>query len=811
MNDILLKNNNKGIVRRLSLRSLKDGKMRNAFVVLTIIISVALLSGLSLSMLAVNEVNNKQIAAMQHVIYEETTLEQAQQLRADERVSELRIIKEGSRTEIDDYVIAAYYLEPVESSIQGIEIVEGEYPSANNEIAIDKSYLKQIKSDAVLGDALTFTFVDGTTESFVISGLTDTGSTGKVYVLYFSGEYAKNGSQMKDIRYRSAAKIVGADSMNQEEFLTEIRAIGADYGIERKDVNENGNYVTSKTPDMNDVFAVVILAAFILFVSILVIYSIFYISVTNRIRQFGQLRTLGATTKQIKKMVKQEGRILFSIGAPTGFIIGAVFAFALNPSGWSWKSTLIAAVAILIADYLTVMLSVRKPSKIAGKASPIEASKVSGYDGGPDESKELYRKITPFSLASLSSKRNRKRSRMTVFSLGISGVVFLIAASFMVSFTAESYARQADMEFSEFTISFSENAAENNDFGTTGLQLENPLNDELISKVISIDGVNDIKAAKTLNVTYEYNNYQDEDSCVPISLEEMRYLNNFQKENTFDYNKMVKNKELLIVSNSVSEEIFGWRFQVGDTILMRWYDGTEYQEDTFTIAGEIDNSAYLKMTNDADKQHILLKAGWFVMPEDLMQQMMPAGFNFNSTLMVSTDWEHKADELTAAINGIIEKEPLLICSNLSEAIAKAIPAYNQIYTLIMGLSLFIILFGIINMINTLVTNVMARKQEFAMLQSIGLTNRQLIKMVQSEGLLLAAWNTVITLILGSILGYLIILLMNELGASYMSWQFPIWYFLAYVLMIIIVPVIISHVAIRLFKSKSVVERLRETE
>ncbi|MGL6199770.1 MAG: ABC transporter permease [Lachnospiraceae bacterium] len=811
MNDILLKNNNKGIVRRLSLRSLKDGKMRNAFVVLTIIISVALLSGLSLSMLAVNEVNNKQIAAMQHVIYEETTLEQAQQLRADERVSDLRILKEGSRTEIDDYVIAAYYSEPVESSIQGIEIVEGEYPTANNEVAVDKSYLKQIKSDAVLGDALTFTFVDGTTESFVISGLTDTGSTGKVYGLYFSGEYAKNGSQMKDVRYRSAAKIVDADSMNQEDFLTEIRDIGADYGIERKDVNENGNYVTSKTPDMNDALAIVILAAFILFVSILVIYSIFYISVTNRIRQFGQLRTLGATTKQIKKMVKQEGRILFSIGAPTGFIIGAVFAFALNPSGWSWKSTLITAAAILIADYLTVMLSVRKPSKIAGKASPIEASKASGYDGGPDESKELYRKITPFSLASLSSKRNRKRSRMTVFSLGISGVVFLIAASLMVSFTAESYARQTDMEFSEFTIRFSENAAENNNFGTTGLQLENPLSDELISKIMSIDGVNDIKATKALKVTYEYNNYQGEDSCVPISLQEMGYLNGFQKENTLDYNEMVQNKEILIVNNDVNEEVFGWRFQVGDTVLMRWYNGTEYQEDTFTIAGEIDSSAYLKMTDDADKQHILLNAGWFVIPEDLMQQMMPTGFNFNSTLMVSTDWDHKADELTAAINGIIEMEPLLVCSNLSEAIAEAIPAYKQIYSLIMGLSLFIILFGIINLINTLVTNVMARKQEFAMLQSIGLTNRQLIKMVQSEGLLLAAWNTVITLILGSILGYLIILLMKELGASYMSWQFPIWYFLAYVLMVIIVPVIISHVAIRLFKSKSVVERLRETE
>ncbi len=79
--------------------------------------------------------------------------------------------------------------------------------------------------------------------------------------------------------------------MSEDDFLETITDIGADYGVDRANINENAKFTTSLVMNTQEIMTVVIIALFILFVSIVVIYSIFYISVMSRIRQFGQLRT----------------------------------------------------------------------------------------------------------------------------------------------------------------------------------------------------------------------------------------------------------------------------------------------------------------------------------------------------------------------------------------------------------------------------------------------------------------------------------------------------------------------------------------
>jgi len=86
-----------------------------------------------------------------------------------------------------------------------------------------------------------------------------------------------------------------------------------------------------------------------------------------------------------------------------------------------------------------------------------------------------------------------------------------------------------------------------------------------------------------------------------------------------------------------------------------------------------------------------------------------------------------------------------------------------------------------------------------------------MKMIQGEGLILALGNMVITLTLGTGLGYLLVHLMRELGVTYMHYRFPIWYFLAYLLVTLLVPVLVSGVSVRSFQNNSLVERLRAME
>lgn len=192
----------------------------------------------------------------------------------------------------------------------------------------------------------------------------------------------------------------------------------------------------------------------VLFAGVVVIYSIFYISIINRIQYFGQLRTIGTTGKQIKRIVKREGTLLFCIGAPSGLAMGSIFAWILNSEGWSWINFLIWGALIILVEYIAVLYSISKPAKIASKVSPIEAYKTKGVLQKFKTPKHLFRRITPFSMAKMNTSRNRKKFLMTSFSLAISGIIFMVGSTFLTSFNQEAYARNGIMEHGEVRIYF---------------------------------------------------------------------------------------------------------------------------------------------------------------------------------------------------------------------------------------------------------------------------------------------------------------------------------------------------------------------
>lgn len=804
----MIKNNNSKIVRKLTMRSLKTGRMRNGFIILTIILSVTLLAGIIFSSFAVKETEKRQLEIMQHVLFYNLNNEQIEKLSTDSRVDCMLLLKQGNSMEVENYIVVPSYDEQTDIQIQGTVITDGRYPEKIDEIAVDKAYMSRIGRDAVIGDTLEYTFLDGTTEIFTITGFSDNKSTMNIFGLYMSKEYAENGSQLKNVKYTAAIRIVNGEKMSEQQFLDEIRNLGSEYGVARPDINENNYFLLSLTLSIQEILAIVLTGVSILLISVIVIYSIFYISVVSRIQHFGQLRTLGATSKQIKKMVNAEGTILCLIGAPAGLLIGGIFSYAVQPGGWNWSNVIIISIIIFIADYITVMFSIRKPAKIASTVSPIEASKSSGYsDDESSDTKRLRRKITTFSLARMSAKRNRKRSLMTALSLGIGGVLFITGTTMLNSMTEVSYAQQGAMRFGEVEIYLSSNAAEINGHGYTGIQMDNPINDELIEHISETEGVKNITVIEKLSVTYEYNNYSEEDSLISFNRNQFEIFQKYFKDGILDYDQMIEQKEVLISNNHVAKEIFGWKFEKGDKVKIRWYDGTEYREELFTIAGELDNNIY----NNDQGYIISYNAGWFIMPEELLKSMMPKDFNMNISLIVSTGYDEKSEAVFDRIRTVIEENPLLKMDTLTDNIAAQSAAYNSIYVVILGMGLFIIVFSVINLINTLITNIMTRKKEFAMLQSIGMSNKQLAAMIQGEGLIIAAKNILITAVAGTLCGYLLIWFMYVNGAYYMKWRFPFWYMLAYTVLIILAPVIISGISIKAFHKESLVERIREAE
>lgn len=800
----MFQNNNNAVIRQLTKSSISSSKLRNLFIILTVFLSVTLLSVISMLTSAIHEKENISLKTVQHVIYSELDQKQIDGLKTDEEVSFILFSKTGKSVEINGRMLRMFYCDPSDGQIQTYELSEGREPQSKYEVAADKTFLEDCGIPAEIGQSLEVTFLDGVTEKFTVTGFYKTQGKSNLCNLICTKEYAETGAELENIKYDAFVKINNANSYSEEEFLSRTKELGKKYGIPMQNCNTNNYFAGNLSMSSTETLIVVLVSVGILLISVLVIYSVFYISINSKIKEFGQLRTLGMTKKQVKKMVTNESILLCLIGCPPGIIIGILSVLIFIPEGFNIINILILAVLIILADILTVLISVHKPAKFASSVSPIEASKYSSYsENNSKESKKLNRKLTPFSLAVISSNRNLKKSVMTIISLAVGGILFIVGATFVQSMNREEFSRQGIYEKGEFIISFDHNTVETAEHGLYDIQKNNPLNDELISELKAVDGVKDVFKAGSFPVSWQYKGInQRNDFITGFTQDEANRISKLLKEGSIDYDEMIENNEVIIELNNVVNEIFGWKFQVGDTVTISYYNGTEYVNKDFKIA------AVSEKNFESNNSYV---SGWFHIPEEKLNEIS-GGMNLNRRLAVSVE-NYDPDDLDTEnqIAAIVEKNPLLSLDTLRQRLANDEMSYITLCGVVYAMAIFIIGFSLINMINTIISNIISRKNEFAMLQSIGMSEKQLRSTMITEGMLLAVYNTILSLIFGTVFGYWLIYLMRESDVKYMHYHFPLTLSIIYIIITFLVPIIISSFFIRYFKKSSLVERLRETE
>ena len=265
----MLKNNNGAILRKLTMRSLRAGKMRNIFIIITVALSAALISGLTGFALAMDKKEDRELAVQPHVIYGDLSNEQVEALKNDGSMEDIVRYKQGGSMEAENYEIRPVYFSDEGKIIESmrLNITEGRYPEKPNEAAVSKEYLKKLGIGPVIGAEFSVTWVDGATETYTVTGLNDLESESRFFIM-LSEEYAEKGSQLKDVSYTTAARIVGAADMDDQTFLNTIRGIGEEYGIPRYQIRENSSFVIKISNTRASVlFAVIGVGAVILFVS----------------------------------------------------------------------------------------------------------------------------------------------------------------------------------------------------------------------------------------------------------------------------------------------------------------------------------------------------------------------------------------------------------------------------------------------------------------------------------------------------------------------------------------------------------------
>lgn len=820
-------NNNGHCIRELAVRSVKSSRMRNVFTVLTIVLSVSLLMVMALFYAGMHTATKRQVEGMQHVIYNGLSEEQLTAMAgADTDSTYVLGMKQGQGVEIDGTMVSpvAYEDAPLKDEdvhLKTVELTEGEMPESADEAVLADAYCRLAGVEAKPGEQVSVTWLDGTTETYTISGIYHAEEHQPYYNVILSETYAREGSQLKDVPWQAVVCLADAEKMTQDEFENVADTFGEKFGVARRNVNLNGTFQRSlpggeqQTQEMLTIAGVGI---GILLVSVLVIYSVFYLSVVGRIRQFGQLRTIGMTRKQIRKMVRTEGVLLSVRGIPIGLVIGGAVSYFIRPDGWSWINVLAISAVVTAADLVTVLLSIRRPAKIAASISPVEAVKYTGYEPGglknnktgsrgegakgrrkEQNRRKKVRRITPSGLAFMSTSRNKKKTALTMASLGIGGVLYMLAAFWVSSTDQESYARTGEYSYGEFLITYSYNVVQTTEHGQTQLQAEHPIDEDLLNAVREIDGVEQISTAETLSAAWESNGDNGTVNVRPFFREREESLREMNYEGEISYEDLEQNGGIICTDGGgVWRDVYGWDIQAGDEVTLTWYDGYEMQERTFEVKGVIDGHDYTGKLRDNSTS--------FILPDTVLSDMV-GGIDLTNTVVIKVDRE-KERQVEDELNLMMEDYPYLSLGTLREEMLQVESMFNLLFSVLVGLSVFIIGFALINLINTLITNILTRDHEFAMLQSVGMTRKQLSRMLRMEALILAGGNLLITLVIGTSAGYAMIGILRYFGAEYMHFVFPGWFFAGYAVFIVLVPVLITEYMVRRFSRQTLVERLR---
>lgn len=673
---------------------------------------------------------------------------------------------------------------------------DGTMPSKENEIAVDREMVNKYFSNTAIGDKISFQ-INGKSQDFVISGITEssTESQGN-YSCYISKSFVENSSNYNPAKYQSYVCFADADSTSKEILKERIasigKEIGADYSLSFLFFRENMGL------SFENILTFVSLSVLVLFAGITVIQSIFRISINEKIRNFGQLRTLGTTALQIKKMINYESRYLSWLGIPPGIVLGAIVGTVLGSnefsSGFSPINIPFVMIGVSIICTLMVKLSVRKPLKIAATTSPIEAVRYIAYRNAPMQSRKRNKKISPYSLALLNLGRDKKKTASTLLSLIFGGLLLFISASAAVSNTPEQFVREKFfVNGGSFRIYLSEESVGKN-------ETNNPLNESLKEELLNTKGIQKIIPLRDSvgMCHYSINGNATEGMCDIISVQSTEGNFSFVEQHLID-GQMPKNQFEVLLTDGYME----LGITKGTPIKI-----TNSGEEIECIVSGFFDKSFVGTENGTDA----IDPANLIITQELAQQLFTNTENFAYSWEIITDKTYN-DEIESAIQQkITSKEKGLSICSYNDAVEYMESSMNLLFGSLQMLSLLILLFGIINLINMTLSNHQARKQEISTLRSVGLSLKQLYRSLITEGLLYVLVSFGIVLLVGIPIAIPVSKAVGILfGMPNLSYQFPTMQIGGYLLILILLQLILSVWEIRDLKKRSLTEQMRAME
>lgn len=827
-------NDTSAVIQKLTRKSLKANKRRNFFLVMAIMLTTLLIGSVfSVGMSLVESVKMEQIhlaGTMAHAAVGHPTASQIEQLH---NLDYVKTVGTGNSVgyventaEMGNISLTLHYFDETEWEelrAPAYVDVEGSYPEKENEIMVSRAVLERMGiDDPSIGMEILLAYYTDSgkkgalmEETFCLSGWFTSyafvQSTDTADVIFVSQELSQKYG--KTVEKDGSASVRFVDEAHISEYCD---ALVSDLGLsENQPVATVQLYDTSAGQEIATLLSLCAVAVFLILTGYLLIYNILYISISRDVRFYGLLKTLGATPKQIKRVVRGQILRLCLIGIPVGIVLSLILSLGIVPffisalDAVSADGTVVSFspliyVGAIIFPLFTALLGASKPARKAASISPIEAQKYTGMTGSI-KGVRLVAHGKPVRMAWRNIFRDKKRTGIVLLSLFLGVTTFLTVTTLVFSTDASKY---IDSSFeSDFVL-------KNNAWPAQSLD------NSLAEQLMSIPGTENLHTTTWEEMSLGYSddfreyiaNHPMQDQITGLS--ERAIADNFK-----GFLLGVDGETLTEYRDALGNPIDVEAFERGEIALI----ATDNPELFSNIENLTVMPSYRGESGTSSNKKYRLSLGGFVpfnykgigaslaptivVSNEVMREWFGEPVAIQLELNVSSGYEQNA---LIALKQIIEDNPAISLTSRIEAMAELGRAKMAILILGGSISLVIALIGILNFVNIMSVSVVSRKRELATLESIGMSRKQIRKMLISEGLCYAGITLILVLSIGNLIAYGIFKLFQQ-QVSFAVFTYPLIPAAIIALVILAVCLITPERMYCVLNKETIVNRLREAE
>ena len=680
-----------------------------------------------------------------------------------------------------------------------IELKDGRLPENDEEIVVSARINQKFKTNYKVGDTITLNvgelkedlsdtneIINTTPKTYKIVGIINRPTTtiepyeaewftvitkmqtikkqANIAVLYTSPyDYKKNTEYINKM-----IEVKEGENVDKSE-LTIFNGLDKFYKSYKYKIEINKDLLSYEGASLDDSTLKIIyrLGAFIMGIvlvsSVFVIRNGFAISITERLKQYGMLSSIGATKKQIKKSVYFEGFILGIIGIPLGILSGVFAIYILvnvvnyilkdyvsSGSLLTYSMSWVAIVVSVIVSIVTIWLSCRRSAKKASKITPIEAIRSSEdvkLKAKKIKCPKIITKIfkTGGEIAYKNLKRSKKKYRTTVISIIVSVVIFIAISSFIQYGFKMSSAYYTERNYNY--VVYARTAEILTDISNLPDIGEYSINKSNVFEMNMDDKHKSELTEYGKNIKNRY--YAEDkngnliDNINIISLNKSSY-ENYVKNIGGNY-ETYKDGAIL-VDNNINVDDNGKRIQGS---MYTWKKGD-------TVTGKIDDKEYsIKIVSKTEErpngvENLYNTEAYFIVSEEFINK---TGFKSAALYAQSNDTDKLDEEVEQYKTANSFTNSDLNAFNMEESIRAENAVVLVISIFLYGFIGVITLIGITNIFNTITTNMNLRKKEFAMLKSIGMTKKEFNRMIRLESIFYGVKSLIIGIPIGLVLSY----------------------------------------------------------